>query len=139
MVLQSIFCELFQVIEVEGQLVSVAVVEKIPALYLWGDAAATTKAATPKLVPNPASSTQDSATNSTSVPDITPEDRDSIIDSLSAGTMDDPTWKAHCSAMAERLKRTIGPRLEEALHLQPGRELASLSNQHQCSARPLRP
>jgi hypothetical protein len=129
MVMQSIFCELFQVTEVEGQLVSVAVVERIPALYFWGDKETTPiKPATPG-----------TATNSTSVPDITDEDRNSIVESLSNGTMDELRWRAHSSAMADVLKRTIGPRLEEAKDLQPGRELASLSNQTQCSARPLRP
>eukprot|EP00966_Prymnesium_polylepis_P303910 7020972-Prymnesium_polylepis.1 len=91
-----------QMTMVEGQLVSVAVVEKIPALHLWGDEAASTKVVKPEKVPNSASSTQGTATNPVVFSDdITEEERESIIDVLSTGTMDDPAWKAHCSAMAD--------------------------------------
>eukprot|EP00966_Prymnesium_polylepis_P028546 661070-Prymnesium_polylepis.1 len=102
MVLEHIFCERFQMTMVEGQLVSVADVEKIPALDLWGDEAASTQVAKPKKVPNSASSTEGTATNPVVFSDdITDEERESIIDSLSTGTMDDTAWRAHCSAMAD--------------------------------------
>ena len=110
-ILETLFCNMFQITKVEHEYVTVAVVDLIPPIWYWPDGAEGNE--TPEITRSGASV---AGTETISEEDLeaVSEAALSQMGSSEAMVWDEEKWKIHCSAMAQKA-RTIENLLEKTL------------------------